>query len=155
MLTVTLSVRLRSNSLARIIKTGSAGKDRKMYEKSIVIAIRELMKQSNLDKNTYDLVAYIALALKAIGETVDESVAAWEKRGYWLKADHYRMEWNWTTRLGEDLQKALQKEDWGRVASLSAQVSQKLSKVKVSQNHRLGEPWIGAWGKLIGPNKGH
>ena len=141
--------------MARIIKAGSAGKDRKMYEKGIVVAIRELMKQSIMDKNTYDLVAFIALSLKAIGGTVDESVAAWEKRGYWLKADHYRMEWNWTTRLGEDLQQALQGEDWAKVASLSAQVSQKLSKVTVSQNHRLGEPWVGAWEKLIGPNQGH
>jgi len=141
--------------LARIIKTGSAGKDRKMYEKGIVIAIRELMKQSNLDNNTYDLVAFIALALKAIGGTVDESVAAWEKRGYWLKADHYRMEWTWTTRLGDDLHQALQKEDWAKVAGLAAQISQKLSKVKVSQNHRLGEPWVGAWEKLISENKGH
>lgn len=141
--------------MGRLIKTGSAGKDRVLLEKGIVIALRELVKQSDLDQNTYDLAAFIALSLQSIGETVDESVAAWEKRGYWIKADRYRMEWNWAAKMGEDLQKALLKEDWGSVANISAQVSQKLSKVIVSQKHRLGSPWIGAWEKLIRPNQGH
>jgi hypothetical protein len=30
----------------------------------------------------------------------------------------------------------------------AAVVGQKLSSLKVSDNHRLGTPWIGAWKKL-------
>lgn len=141
--------------MGRLIKTGSAGKDRVILEKGIVIALRELVKQSDLDQNTYDLVSFITLSLLSIGDTVDESVAAWEKRGYWIKADRYRLEWSWAAKMGEDLQKALLKEDWGSVANLSAQVSQKLTRVKVSHKHRLGSPWTGAWEKLVRPNQGH
>ncbi len=141
--------------MGRLIRTGGAGKDRRLLEKGIVIALRELGKQSNLDKKTYDLAAYISLSLKAIAETIDQSVAAWEKRGYWIKADHYRMEWNWTAAMSVELQTALQTEDWGKVASISAQVTQRLSQVKVSQKHRLGEPWVGAWEKLISPEQSH
>ena len=98
--------------MSRVIKTGSAGKDRILLEKGIIVAIRELTKQSGMDATTRDLLAYIALSLKAIGETIDESVAAWEKRGYWIKADHYRMEWIWASNWGEEMKQAILKEDW-------------------------------------------
>ena len=139
--------------VGRIIKTASAGKDRLLLEKGIVIAIRELAKQPSTDQTTYDLVAYIAISLIAIGDTIDELVLAWEKRGYWVKADRYRMEWSWTTRMGEDLKKAVTNDDWGTVAQITAQVAQKMSKVNVSQRNRLGKPWVGSWERLKRPNQ--
>ena len=138
--------------MGRIIATSSAGKDRILLEKGIVIAIRELTKQTSTDKTTHDLVAYIAMSLVAIGATIEDSVAAWEKRGYWVKADKYRMEWSWTSSLGEELKNALRNEDWGNVAQITGQVTQKMSKVKVSARNRLGSPWVGSWERLIRPN---
>jgi hypothetical protein len=144
-----LIVQHRSDRLGRIIKTGSASKDRIWFEKGIVISIRELVKQSERDRTTYDLVAFIALSLKAIGDNVEESVIAWEKRGYWVKADRYRMEWNWTTRIGDELLRALCNEDWGDIASIIAQVSQKMRKVNLPKKNRIGAPWVGSWDRLI------
>jgi hypothetical protein len=141
--------------LGRLIKTGSASKDRILLEKGIILAIRELAVQTGMDSNTRDLLAYIALSLKAMSETIDESVAAWEKRGYWIKADHYRMEWNWTTSWGEEMKQAILKEDWGIVAKITAQVTQKLSTVKIAQKNRLGTPWTGSYKRLINPNQSH
>lgn len=138
--------------MGRLIRAASAGKERLLLEKGIVVAIRELVKQTSLDTSTYDLVAYIALSLKAISETIDESVAAWEKRGYWLKADHYRMEWAWTLKTGDDLRQALINEDWGNVTRIIAQVTQKIGSIKVAEKNRLGKPWVGAWKKLVSPN---
>lgn len=139
--------------MGRLIKTGSASKDRIWLEKSILVAIRELAKQTNLDENTYDLVAFIALSLKGIGDTVEESVAAWEKRGYWVKADRYRIEWNWASRLGEDLQQAILIEDWESVAKIIAQITQKMSKVNVPTRNRIDAPWVGSWDRLKLPNQ--
>jgi hypothetical protein len=141
--------------LGRLIKTGSASKDRILLEKGIVLAIRELAKQSGIDEATRDLLAYIALSLTAIGETIDESVAAWEKRDYWVKADHYRMEWIWATNLGLELRQAILREDWGDVVKITALVTQKMSKVKITQRKRLGSPWAGSYERLISPNQGH
>jgi hypothetical protein len=137
--------------LGRIIKSGSAGKDRLLLEKAIVAAIRELAKQSNPDSNSYDLLAFIALSLTAIGETIEESVTAWEKRGYWVKADRYRMEWNWSPRMGKELKQALLNDDLGTAANIIAQITQKLSKVKVSNYNKIGSPWAGSWDRLIRP----
>jgi hypothetical protein len=138
--------------LGRLIKTGSAGKDRQLFEKGIVLALHELTRQTGMDENTRDLLAYISLLLNAISDTIDKSVAAWEKRGYWVKADRYRMEWTWTANLGEALKQAILLEDWGSVVNIIGQVTQKLSAVKIAQRNRMGSPWVGSYKKLIDLN---
>ncbi len=116
--------------------------------KGVVLALRELVRQSDADQNARDLAAYIALALIDINGTVETSVEAWEKRGYWIKADRFRLEWDWSERLGNKMKKALLAEDWAGVAMTSAEVGQKLVKVDVPVRNRLGTPWVGAWEKL-------
>jgi len=114
----------------------------------VVIALRELMKQENPDNNTYDLVAYISMALSEIHKTVDQSVTAWEKRGYWLKADRFRLQWEWSLKESQVIKEALYSEDWAAIALASARITEKLSDVEVAKNHRLGMPWQGAWEHL-------
>jgi hypothetical protein len=140
-----------SSNLGRLIKTGSAGKDRLLFEKGIVLAIHELTRQTGMDDSTRDLLAYIALSLNAISETIDKSVGAWEKRGYWVKADRYRMEWTWAANLGGALKEAILIEDWANAVNIIGQVTQKLSAVKIAQKNRMGSPWVGSYKKLISP----
>jgi hypothetical protein len=134
--------------LGRVINTESAGKERNKLSREIVLALRELMRQTSQDDKSKDLTAYIAWALLSISETVEASVAPWEKKGYWVKADRYRMEWSWSQRLGSQLQKALLEGDWEMVAQVSVQVAQKLMSVDVPLKNRLGTPWEGAWKTL-------
>ena len=134
--------------MSRVINPDSAGKERNRLTKAIVISIRELAKQSDPGDEARDLAAFIALALLSIAEGIDVSVAAWEKRNYWVKADRFRMDWAWAGQMGEKMQIAVIEDDWPSVAMLSAQIAQKLHKVKVSENHRMGKPWIGAWDRL-------
>jgi len=134
--------------LSRVINPEGAGKERNRLVKSIVLAIRELMCQSEPDEASRDLAAYIALALLQISETVEASVGAWEKRDYWVKADRFRMEWAWAERLGKQMRDAVLNEDWATIALTVSQVGSKLSHVDVPVRHRLGKPWVGAWGQL-------
>jgi len=139
--------------LGHIIKLETAGKERLRLQKEIVIAIKELAKQTGVDQTTKDLVAYIAISLQAIGKTVDESVAAWEKRGYWIKAERYRIEWDWATKLGDDLHRNLLGGDWIKIVEIIGKVTQKMSKIKIPQRNRYGTPWVDSWDKLVHPNK--
>ncbi|MFZ5821111.1 MAG: hypothetical protein ACOYYJ_14550 [Chloroflexota bacterium] len=134
--------------MSRVINPDSAGKDRARLTKSIVIAIRELARQNEPGAEARDLAAFIALALEAVAAGIDVSVAAWEKRDYWVKADRFRMEWAWAGQLGGKMRAAVLADDWAGVALLSAQIAQKLGSTKVSENHRLGAPWVGAWQQL-------
>lgn len=135
-------------TLSRVINPDSAGKERTRLTKGIVLAIRELAQQTDPGVEARDLAAFIALALSIISGTIDASVAAWEKRDYWVKADKFRMEWAWSGPYSEKMKQALLKDDWGSVAQVAAQTAQKLSKVTVPAGNRLGRPWVGAWEEL-------
>ncbi len=134
--------------MSRLIKTDTAGKDRTRLSKAIVLAIRELAKQKDVTNEARDLAAFIALALQAIADGIDESVAAWEKRGYWVKADRFRMEWVWTGQVASKLRAAVSSDDWATIASLLPQIAGRFGKVQISEHHRLGKPWAGAYGRL-------
>lgn len=134
--------------MSRVINVQSVAKERTQLTRSIVLALRELMRQSQANDHTRDLAAYIALALEEIFQTIDSSVSAWEKRGYWVKADRFRMDWIWSETLGRNMRQAVLNEDWPAVALTSAQVAEKLRDIDVPKRHKLGTPWIGAWKKM-------
>ncbi len=134
--------------MARIYSPDSSGKERARLCKTIVLALRELMKQTEPDGITRDLTAYVILALEQIARNIDVSVEAWEKRGYWVKADKFRLEWEWAGSSAEKLRVALKKEDWGSVAVIAAFIAQKLGKISVPQRNHLGTPWVGAFKQL-------
>jgi hypothetical protein len=134
--------------MSRVINPDSVGKLRTQLIKGIVLSIRELARQTETGTETRDIAAFIAIALRTISEGIDVSVTAWEKRDYWIKADKFRMEWIWAGTAGEKMQIAVLSEDWAAVAALSAQIAQKFSKIQVSENHRLGRPWVGAYNQL-------
>jgi hypothetical protein len=136
--------------LGRVITPERAGQERNQLTRGIVLALRELVHKTDVDDETRDLAAFIALALLTVWEGVEASITPWEKRGYWIKADRFRMDWIWTQALGQEMQVAVLGEDWMRVAHLTAQVAGKLGNVKLPQRNRLGSPWTGAWRRLSG-----
>jgi hypothetical protein len=134
--------------LSRLINPDSVGKERARLTKAIVLCMRELARQAGVTPEAKDLAAFIALALKSISEGIDVSVAAWEKRDYWVKADKFRMEWMWAGQVASKMSEAVLSDDWGAIATQIPQIARKLNKVQVSDNHRIGRPWIGAYKQL-------
>jgi hypothetical protein len=134
--------------VSRVINPDSVGKERTRLIKSIVLCVRELAKQAQVTPETKDLASFIALALQSISDGVVVSVAAWEKRDYWVKADKFRMEWMWTGQFAEKMKTAVLTDDWATIASLMPQIASRLNKVEVSDNHRLGKPWENAYALL-------
>ncbi|HUH98182.1 MAG TPA: hypothetical protein VLZ89_12530 [Anaerolineales bacterium] len=136
--------------MSRVINPDSAGKQRTQLSKAVVLAVRELARQKEITAETRDLAAFIAIALQIIADGIDVTVTAWEKRDYWIKADKFRMEWAWAGQIAEKMRASVLSGDWASVALLSAQIAQKLAKVHLSENHRLGKPWVGAYQELNG-----
>ena len=134
--------------MGKIYSPDSAGKERTRLSKTILLALRELMKQPEPNDLTRDLGAYVILALEEIAGNIDASVEAWEKRGYWVKADRFRLEWEWAGSSAAKLRSALAGDDWGSVAMAAVTIAQKLGKVTVPVRHRLGTPWVGAYKAL-------
>lgn len=134
--------------MSRIINPDSAGKERTRLTKAIVLAVRELAQQTEPGDESRDLAAFIAIALTIVTETIDVSVAAWEKRGYWVKADKFRMEWAWSGKLAEKMREAVLVEDWTGIAQAATHIAGRLNKITVPAGHHLGRPWVGAWNEL-------
>lgn len=139
--------------MGRYINPEGAGKERTRLCKTVVLALRELMRQTEPGPVSRELVAYIAMSLEQIHQTVDETVLAWEKKDYWVKADRFRMEWEWSAQLGAKMRKAALEDDWAAIAMTAAQVGQRLMKIEVAARHRLGTPWVGAWEKFISSSR--
>ena len=113
------------------IKTTESGTTlRNRLNKSIVLAIRELMGQKAPDSNSLDMAAYVVLALEKIAESVDRSAEAWEKRDYWLKADQFRQEYLWIEPSLGALKPAVIAQDWTILVPELVQVAQRLKTFK-------------------------
>jgi hypothetical protein len=134
--------------MSRVINPDSAGKERTQLTKGVALAVRELAHQADTGSEARDMAAFIALALAQVADGIDVSVAAWEKRGYWVKADRFRMDWLWAETYARKMKEAVLADDWATIAMTMTQVAAKLNKVNVPAGHRLGRPWVGAWKKL-------
>ena len=131
--------------MSRVVSTQSIGIQRTRLSKSIVLSIREILKKQAFDQKVKELVAYIIIALIAIDETVEASIAPWEKRGYWIKADRFRLDWDWTVKLSKKLKSELNKNNLDEIIPVLIEVGLKFNKIQVSEKHRMGKPWVGAW----------
>lgn len=134
--------------MSRIIDTESIGKDRQKLSKQIMIALKQLMSTPEPDDTSRDMAAFIALSLKQIYDNIDPSVEAWEKRGYWLKADRFRMDWLWTAKYAREVEEALLSDDWQRMAFALITVADKLKTVKIPVRLTAEQFWAGSYQKL-------
>lgn len=134
--------------MGRVINPEPARKQRQRLLRAVVLTLREMMAQTEQQEETRDQAAFLVLALREVAETIDRTVTPWEKRGYWLKADRFRMEWDWSSRLGDELARALLAADWGEVARVVGEIAARVRDVHVPRRHGLGRPWEGAWAHL-------
>jgi hypothetical protein len=131
--------------MSRVINPETAGKQRNRMVKGLVISIRALMSQPDIDDSSLDVAAFMALSLDGIANTIEATVGPWEKRNYWVKADRFRMEWAWAESLGAEMRRGVLEEDWELIAATCVRIADKVKKVQVSDRHHMGEPWVGAY----------
>lgn len=134
--------------MGRVINTENLTADRTRMMKAMAIALRQLAGQQGFGNEARDLAAFLVLAMESIAASVERSVLPWEKRGYWVKADRFRMDWAWTEPQARKLRTALLADDVAGVAECVAGLARRLNDVEVPARHRLGTPWQGAWEKL-------
>jgi hypothetical protein len=134
--------------VSRIIKTDTVGKQRTQLIKASMIAIRELAAKKQVDEEARDMAAFLSLALAKIDGTIDESVRAWEKRDYWMKADQFRMQWAWAGLMAKRVREAALLNDWGELALLMPEIASKFGAVKLPKSNTVGKPWTGALAEL-------
>lgn len=135
--------------MSRLIKTGSIAVDRKRLLQAVFLTVSELAKKSSLNsEEARDMVSFLVLSLGAIRESVEKTVAPWEKRDYWLKADQFRREWAWVANSEDKLRTGLMSESDVEIAEAIAGLVPRLSGIELPKRNKLNAPWRGAWEML-------
>jgi len=135
--------------MSRVIQTDGVGKRRQRLLQMLGATLREMLTQTRPDARTLNLAAFIAELLEAVENTIEETTTPWEKRGYWVKADRFRMEWRWARQLRQAMEKAVLARDWDAIAQTAAQVFKHVGHVRVPKRLKLDNAWEGAYQRVL------
>ncbi len=133
--------------MSRVIHTENAGRNRTRLMQWIALACAQVMKERTLDARS-DALAFIVVALEEIAAGIDASTVAWEKRDYWLKADQFRRQWEWTGRSAKRLRAAIEGKNTSEAVGALADLAPRLAGVTLPKRLPKEPPWNGAYGKL-------
>ena len=141
--------------MARIIHAGDTpAKRRRAHTRAAAEAIRLLATRPALadgyfDAEAKDLVAYLALHLRGIGETIEEAAQAWDDRNYWRKSEKLRADYRWAPQGAAELEALVVAEDWGGVVPALLSLVPRFSDVTIAKMTRDADHWVGAHRALV------
>lgn len=138
--------------MARVINTNSPGKRRNAHMRTIAEILRRLSQQQEINQESKDMVAMLVFCLRGIDSTVEESLVAWEKRGYWKKSDEFQQKWWWASRMSRSIEDLLQNECWEQLPETMMQLYTHVADLKVNRLTRDPNTWQGAYQKLLSQN---
>ncbi len=135
--------------MGRLVTIDGTGTERNRLRRTIAEALRLLGQKGVIDDEARDLAALILLSLRQIAQGVDLSASAWEKRDYYMKADKFRLEWDWVERSAKELEKVLLEGRWNDLPLALAKLLPRFSDIKLTKMTRTSALWTGAYEKLL------
>jgi len=138
--------------MSRVISTAAPGKVRNQHRRTIAEALRRLSQKPRLDGEAQDLAALIVFSLHGMADTVDQTIEAWEKRDYWMKAERFREKWRWLEPVTDELGAVIYEGQWDQLPTILAQLMGHFADVKVKQMTRKPALWQGAYERFMQEN---
>ena len=135
--------------MSRIISTERPGKIRNQHRRTVAEALRRLSQKPQLDNEAKDLAALIVFSLHGIADTVDQTIDAWEKRDYWMKAERFREQWRWLEPITDELSAVIYEGKWDQLPAILAQLMSHFADIKIKQMTRKPTLWRGAYEKFM------
>ena len=135
--------------MSRVISLNSPRKQRDQHRRTIAEALRRLTQKSRIDDEAKDLAALIVFALRDIADGIEQTTSAWEKRNYYLKADRFRMEWEWVGRAAAELARLIRAEQWHLIPPVLGALLPRFSDVTVNKMVRPPSLWRGCYQRLL------
>ena len=135
--------------MSRVINTASPGKQRNQLRRTIAEVLRHLMLKRELDQESKDMAALLVLSLHGIAETVETTVTAWEKRNYFLKADRFRLEWEWVTPAAQRLEKIILGDRWDGLPQGLASLASRFADIRIAKMTRPPSTWESSYRTLV------
>ncbi|MCY4064661.1 MAG: hypothetical protein OXG53_20035 [Chloroflexi bacterium] len=135
--------------MARVINTNSPGKRRNAHMRTIAEILRHLSQQREISQQTKDMVAMLVFCLRGVEQTVEESIVAWEKRGYWKKADDFQQKWWWSSLMADAIEKLLRDGNWDEIPETMIKLYPHFADIQINRLTRDPADWHGAYVRLM------
>ena len=135
--------------MGRVINDNTPAKSRHRCRRAIAEILRHLSQKPAVDEETKDMAAMIVFFLREIDAGVEQTIAAWEKRGYWLKAERFLRDWEWTREAAANFEDIIRNEAWELLPELLADLFPRFADIQVKRMTNDHSEWEGAYEKLI------
>jgi leucyl-tRNA synthetase len=135
--------------MSRIININNAARVRNQNLRTIAELMRRLGARSAVDAEAKDMVAALVYLLREINQSAEKTTQAWEKRGYWMKADRFLLEWEWAKEAAANLEDVLRHEAWDLLPRLLADLLPHAADQQVKNLTRTESAWKGAYQRLL------
>ena len=135
--------------MARVINTANPGKLRNRARRTIAEVLRHLMFKRRIDQEAKDMAACIVYALGDIEATIEITTAAWEKRDYYLKADKFRLEWEWVGPASTQLRDIILQDRWDQLPETLAPLATRFGDIRIAKMTRPSSTWEGSYQELV------
>jgi hypothetical protein len=135
--------------MSQIININSPGKERNKHRRTVAEILRRLGQKPTIDLEAKDMAAAMVFLLREINDSADQTAKAWEKRGYWMKADRLLREWQWTADMAANLEDVIRNDAWDLLPRLLGELLPHTSEVRVKNLTRPPSTWLGAYAKLL------
>lgn len=134
--------------MSRVINLNAPGKTRTQHMRTLAEIIRRLASKPAVDDEARDMAAAMIFLFREIHSGIDSSALAWEKRNYWLKADRFRMDWEWVSQAAADLEDMIRNEAWDLLPRLLMELFPHFGGIKIKKLTRQPDLWRGAYVRL-------
>jgi len=135
--------------MSRVIRTDGPGKTRSQLMRTAAELIRHLSEKSTIDDETKDIAALLVYCFREIDIGIDESVQAWEKRNYWVKAEQFRLKWSWAGLAANKLEEIVTLGHWEHLPVELIKLLPYFEEIKISQYTRSPSMWRGLYQRLM------
>jgi hypothetical protein len=135
--------------MGRLVVVDSTSTERQRLRRTIAEALNRLMAKRALDDEAKDLAALIVFALREVDVGVERSATVWDKKHYYIKADHLRNDYGWVSRYAERMTTLITVGDWVRLPVVLAELAPRFQDIHVSKLTRSAALWQGAHARLV------
>lgn len=135
--------------MGRVVNANDPTSVRNQHMRTAAELLRHLSQKTNPDAGARDMAAQVVFCLREIGEGIDSSAAAWEKRDYWVKAEQLRQRWGWASAYSERLETIIRRDQWDRLPLMLVEILPHFAEIKVTRLTRKADAWDGAYQRLL------
>jgi hypothetical protein len=135
--------------MSRVINIDNPSKRRNHNRRTIAELLRRLSQKSKMDGDAKDMIATIVFSLRDISAGVEQTALAWEKRDYWMKAERFVRQWEWTIESAANIEDVIRNEAWDLLPELLADLFPRFADIQIKTMTRKADTWRGAYNKMM------